>query len=135
MENKLVLKFPESLVDQPIISNVIKKYNLDFNILHAQVKPNSRGLLIVEFKGSSEDYKAAVRYLKSIKVDIQPLSRDIARDEKKCTHCSACVSHCPTDALFIEDKRTMKVGFDPEKCIACEACIPVCPYRAMSLKI
>jgi ferredoxin len=132
-KNKLVLKFPQSLLDKPIISTVVKKYNLDFNILHAQTKPE--GLLILELEGKEEDYKQAIGYLENLNVSIQPLSRDITRDEKKCTNCSICLTHCPTAALFIEDREKMKVEFNPEKCIACEGCIPVCPYKAMSLKL
>ncbi|MCK5283269.1 MAG: 4Fe-4S binding protein [Nanoarchaeota archaeon] len=133
MRNKLVLKFPQSLLDKPIISTVVKRFDLDFNILHAQTKPE--GLLILEISGTDENYNAAIKYLENLKVNMQPLSKDIIRDENKCTNCSACIPHCPTQSLFIEDRKTMKVGFDPEKCIACEACIPVCPYKAMSLKL
>ena len=133
MKNKLVLKFPESLLDKPILNSTIKKFNLDFNILHAEVKPE--GFLVLELSGSDENYKSAIKYLEGLGVNIQPLSKDITRDEDKCTNCSACIAHCPTQSLFIEDRKTMKVGFDPEKCIACEACIPVCPFKAMSLRI
>lgn len=133
--NKLVLKFPSSLVDKPIISEVVKKFNLEFNILKADISPNSEGLLVVDLKGSDHDYKAALEYLRKLNLDIQPLSKDITRDNNACTNCGACVSHCPSGALFIEDRKTMKVGFDPEKCVACEACIPVCPYKAMCLRI
>lgn len=133
MKNKLVLKFPQSLLDKPILNTVVKKYSLDFNILHAQTKPE--GFLILELEGKDADYKAAIKYMLDLKVNVQPLSKDITRDIEKCTHCTACTSHCPTQALFIEDRKTMKVGFEPDKCIACEACIPVCPYKAMSLRI
>ena len=133
MKNKLVLKFPQSLLDKPIINTIVKKFNLDFNILHAQVNP--KAMLILELSGAEEDYTAAVKYLKDLKVDMQPLSKDIIRDENRCTNCTQCIVHCPTQALFIEDEKTMKIGFNPEKCIACEACIPVCPYKAMSLKL
>lgn len=133
MKNKLVLKFPQSLLDKPILNNVVKKFSLDFNILHAQVQPE--GFLILELEGKDADYKAAIKYLEALKVRVQPLSKDIQRDEERCTHCTACVSHCPTFALFVQDRKTMKVGFNAEKCIACEACIPVCLYKAMSLRI
>ena len=133
-ENKLVLKFPKSLVDKPIISDLIKRYKLDFNILKANISPNSEGLLVLELKGKDKDYDEALEYLKGLKVDIQPLSKDIIKDDKKCTNCTLCVSLCPTQALYIKDRKTMKVGFDPEKCVACEACIPVCPYKALTLK-
>jgi L-aspartate semialdehyde sulfurtransferase ferredoxin len=133
MKNKLVLKFPQSLLDKPILNTVIKRFNLDFNILHAEVQPE--GFIILELSGTDADYKAAIKYLETLKVTIQPLSKDITRNLEKCTHCTACVTHCPTKALYITDRKTMEVGFDPEKCIACEACIPVCSFKAMSLKI
>ena len=61
------------------------------------------------------------------------MEKDITRDEKKCTHCGACIVHCPTGALYIKDRKTMEVGFDKSKCILCEACIPVCPVNAMEV--
>ena len=133
MKNKLVLKFPQSLLDKPILNTVIKRYGLNFNILHAEVQPE--GFLVIELEGSDKDYKAALDYLNSMNVSARPLSKDIIRDKDKCTNCTHCVAHCPVNALFVENRNTMKVGFDPEKCIACEACIPICPYKAMSLRL
>ncbi|MBU4414418.1 MAG: 4Fe-4S binding protein, partial [Proteobacteria bacterium] len=63
---------------------------------------------------------------------VQPLSKDIKRNEKKCTHCGACVPICPTEALVV-DPKTRRVDFYSEKCIACELCINACPPRAMEL--
>lgn len=134
-ENKLVLKFPGSLMDKPIAYEVVKRFNLEFNILKADISPDSEGLLVIHLKGSDKDYKDALEYFRELNIEIQPLSKDITRNNKACTNCGACVSHCPSGALFIEDRKTMKVGFDPEKCVACEACIPVCSYKAMCLKI
>jgi L-aspartate semialdehyde sulfurtransferase ferredoxin len=133
VKNKLVLKFPESLLDQPILNIAVKKFNLDFNILHAQVKPE--GFLILELSGKDSDYLNAIKYLESLKVSIQPVSKDISHNAEQCTNCTICVSHCPTKALYVKDRKNMLLGFDAEKCIACEACIPVCSYKAMSLRI
>ncbi len=106
-----------------------------FNILKAKVEPEEGvGTLIMELSGKEKDYRKGIEYLKNVGVKIQPLEKDIKRDEKKCTHCSACIVHCPTGALHIKDRKTMKVEFDKEKCIACGACIPACPYGAMSLE-
>ena len=135
IKRKLVLHFPKKIVEEPITYKLIKEYNLVFNILKARVDPSEGvGLLVLELSGEDKDYAKAIDYLESIGVKLQPLEKDINRDEKKCTHCSACISHCPTDALYIKDRKTMKVEFDKEKCIACEACIPVCPVGAMSLE-
>jgi len=130
---KLVLKFPHKLVDQPIIYKLVKEYDLVFNILKAQVTPKEEGLLVLELSGKKENYAAAVKYLGDLGVQIQPLTQDVTRDEKRCTHCGVCVAICPADALIINPDSRL-VDFDPSKCIACELCVKACPPRAMKVK-
>ena len=103
---KLVLHFPKEITDKPIVYKLIKDYNLVFNILRAQVSPEKEGMLVIEITGKQKDIDKGVKYLEKNKVKIQPLSKDIERDEKKCTHCSACIVHCPTGALYIKDRKT-----------------------------
>jgi len=134
VSRKIVLKFPKEVGDKPIVYKLIKDYDLVFNILRAQVSPEKEGLLVMELTGDQKNIDAGEKYLKDNKVTIQPLEKDITRDEKTCTHCSACVVHCPTDALYIKDRDTMEVCFDKSRCILCEACIPVCPVNAMKIE-
>ena len=129
---RVVLRFPRSLVDQPIVSKLIKDYNLDFNILKASVSPREEGLLVMELTGQRKDFDKAMDYLTEAGVVTQPLSRDIRRNEDRCTDCGACVVMCPTGA-FAVDQVTRKVKFDDSKCIACELCLLTCPPRAMEL--
>ena len=129
---KVVLKFPNNLVDQPIVCRLVKDFNLDFNILKAYITPKEEGLLVLELIGKAEDFKKGIDYIKSMGVSIQPLSKDIKRNEKRCTHCGACVTICPAGALVI-DPATRKVVFHEDKCIACELCIKACPPRAMEI--
>jgi len=131
---KIVLHFPKEKIDQPIIYKLIKEFDLVFNILKAKITPEEEGILVLELSGDEKNYSAGIKYLKELGVKIQPLEKDITRDEKKCTHCSACVVHCPTNALYIKDRKTMEVEFDKSKCILCDACIPVCPVHAMEIK-
>jgi len=37
----------------------VKQYNLDFNILKAQITPNEEGLLVVELKGEDNPLRMA----------------------------------------------------------------------------
>lgn len=73
-------------------------------------------------------------YTRSRDVDdtIQPLKKRVLQDKQKCMQCSACIAHCPSQALHIKDRRTMIVEFEKEWCIQCGACIPLCPFGAMS---
>lgn len=132
VSKKVVLKFPQKLVEEPIVCKLVKDYDLDFNILKAYVTPQEEGLLVLELAGESENYKKGIDYVKKLGVVVQPLSKDVRRNEEKCTHCGACVTICPTDALVV-DPKTRKINFDQEKCIACELCINGCPPRAMEI--
>ena len=132
VSKKVVLKFPQKLVEEPIVCKLVKDYDLDFNILKAYVTPQEEGLLVLELSGESNNYKKGIDYVKKLGVIVQPLSKDVRRNEEKCTHCGACVTICPTDALVV-DPKTRKIIFDQEKCIACELCINGCPPRAMEI--
>jgi L-aspartate semialdehyde sulfurtransferase ferredoxin len=129
---RIVLKFPHKLVDQPIVYRLVKDFDLEFNILKASVTPREEGLMVLELKGDDVNLEKALKYIKSIGVSVQPLSKDIKRNDAKCTHCGACVPICPTGAL-VTDPSNRKVLFYDTKCIACELCIKACPPRAMEL--
>ena len=129
---KIVLHFPKRLVEQPMISNLVKHFKLDFNILKAQVTPKEEGLMVLELQGTTAAIKKGLEYLAQLGVGVQSLSQDITRNEARCTHCGACVTICPADALVL-DMKTRKVAFKADKCIACELCIKACPPRAMEV--
>lgn len=133
VSKRIVLTFPHKLLDQPIVYKLVKEYDLVFNILQAKITPKEEGVMVLELKGKKENYAEGVKYLTGLGVNIQPLSQDVTRDDSRCTHCGACVTICPTEALYV-DKKTMKVIFDSEKCIACELCVKACPPRAMRVK-
>jgi L-aspartate semialdehyde sulfurtransferase ferredoxin len=132
ISKKIVLRFPQRLVDRPIVSRLVRDYNLDFNIVKASVTPDQAGLLVMELTGERDDYDNGIRYLSEAGVQIQALSQDVVRNDARCTSCGACVTICPAGA-FILDQETRQVMFDNEKCLACELCIKACPPRAMEL--
>ena len=132
ISKRIVLRFPRRLVDRPIVSKLVRDFNLDFNILKASVTPEEEGLLILELSGKQSDYDKGIRYLTDAGVRIQALSQDVSRNEARCTHCGACITICPTGAFELEPS-TRLVNFYGDKCLACELCIKACPPRAMEL--
>ncbi|PIV63797.1 MAG: (Fe-S)-binding protein [bacterium (Candidatus Ratteibacteria) CG_4_10_14_3_um_filter_41_18] len=132
ISKRIVLHFPHRLVDQPIVCNLVKDYELEFNILKAYVTPREEGLLVLELSGEDKNYEQGIQYLREAGVKVQPLSQDIIRNEERCTHCGVCVPICPTGALVVEPL-TRKVNFYDNKCIACELCVKACPVRAMEV--
>ncbi len=132
VSKRIVLHFPKRLVDRPIVSRLVRDFNLDFNILKASVTPEEKGLLILEVSGKRSDYDKGIRYLTDSGVIIQSLGQDVVRNEERCTHCGACVTICPTSAFEL-DHLTRRISFRNEKCVACGLCIKTCPPRAMEV--
>lgn len=48
-------------------------------------------------------------------------------DESKCTGCTTCLRHCPTEAIRIRDGRAV---INSDRCIDCGECIRNCPHKA-----
>ncbi|MBN2121267.1 MAG: 4Fe-4S binding protein [Candidatus Omnitrophica bacterium] len=134
MKKRVVLHFPTGLVDKPIVYRLVKDFDLEFNILKAEVNPKEEGVLVLEIKGDDQNYKKGLAYLKSSGVKTQSLSEDVAMDKNKCVDCTVCIPLCPTQALE-QNPKTLEVNFIQEKCIACGICIKACPYAAMSISL
>ena len=132
-KKRIVLHFPHKLIDKPIAYHLVKDYNLVFSILQAKIMPNEEGIMVLELTGKDKDYADGMKFLKEQGIAVQTLSRDVRRNDERCTHCGACIAVCPTGALYV-DRKTMEVKFDIDKCIACELCVPACPPRAMEVK-
>ena len=128
---RVELKFPQKLIEKPIICELVKKFGIDFNIQKAEINDYT-GWVILDLTGTKDDYTKAIDYLKEIGINIKPLSKVIKRNDVKCTHCGACVMICPTKA-FIVEQDTRKILFNANNCIACEHCIKICPPRAMEI--
>lgn len=129
-----VLKFPKEVIDQPIISNLVKKYDLEFNILKATILLQQEGVMVLEFLGHKANVKKGIAYLNEMGVTVKSMAGNIRRDDEKCYQCGACTGVCPTGALSLH-RPDMAVLFDEEKCTACGLCVSVCPARAMEVAL
>ncbi|RUM46826.1 MAG: (Fe-S)-binding protein [Desulfocapsa sp.] len=127
-----ILRFPKETSSEPIIYQLVKQYDIEFNILKADILPQREGVMILELKGTKDRVKNAIDYLKSIDVRVERLAAAINRDDEKCFQCGACTGICPVGALAIK-RPEMEVIFDPEKCTGCSLCVPICPVRAMEV--
>ena len=129
----LILRFPQTEVQKPIVCQLARIYDLTFNILNAAVLPRKEGIMVLELSGNKKNFRDGVKYLKDQNVHVQNADQEVKRSKKKCTHCGACTAVCPTGALSVQ-RPEMSVEFDQQKCSVCELCVPACPTRAMSIR-
>jgi len=129
----LILRFPKTEVQKPLVCNLARDFDLVFNILNAGILPRKEGYMVLELSGTRKNFKDGVQYLKTQGVDVQNASQEVKRDDDTCTHCGACTAVCPTGALSIQ-RPQMAVIFDLQKCSVCELCVPACPTRAMKVR-
>ena len=79
VSKRIVLHFPARLVDEPIVFNLVKDFNLTFNILKASIIPGEEGKMVMELTGEARDYEKGVKYLADHGVRIESLSQDVVR--------------------------------------------------------
>lgn len=129
-----VLRFPKIIVDQPIICELVKSFEIDFNILKATILPLHEGLMVLELRGPKKNVEDGLNYLKNQGVMVEVMATEIRRDDEKCYQCGVCTGICPTKALHIH-RPDMAVLFDPDVCSGCGLCVNVCPVRAMEVSL
>lgn len=131
---KVLLRFSNNLISQPVVYKLVKDYDLTFNILKARIRPDEEGEMVLEINGEKKNYSKGIAYLEEAGVDVQDIDKRVYKDEDRCYQCSACTVVCPSGAIGI-DRKTMIVNYDSEKCIVCELCVGTCPAKSMQLEI
>lgn len=124
---RILLRFAEALVEQPITSQIILEHKVPINIITAHV--NSKGgEILAEIPDKALDNTVKAFRDKGVEVSIPKL---VEVDADACFSCGTCVSLCPVEAISIDED--CAVVFDREKCVGstCSACVDACPARAI----
>jgi len=128
------LSFQPEVSGRPVVCNLLRKFDLSFNILKADISPRHEGTMTLEVSGREDEFHKGIGYLKENGVRITPVAHKIFRDDESCVHCGVCTAMCPTDALRL-DTETLMIVFDVDKCSACGMCTRVCPVKCMTLDL
>jgi ferredoxin len=124
---RILLKFPQGRLNEPITSQVVLESGVPVNILTADVTSKG-GEILAEVESKDVDRVVALFRKRGVTVDVQ---KRIEVDRDACIDCGACYSLCPVDAISFRKDRA--VVFDVDKCVACGQCVDTCPTRAIHL--
>ena len=124
---RILLRFSEEQVSQPIASQIIIEYKVPMAILSAHI--NSKGgEILAEIPDEAQEKIVKAFRERGITVTVPKL---IEVDSEKCFSCGSCVALCPVEAISID--KDSSVQFDKEKCVGstCSICVDACPARAI----
>ncbi|KON31159.1 hypothetical protein AC478_03240 [miscellaneous Crenarchaeota group-1 archaeon SG8-32-3] len=124
---RILLRFSEKIVEDPIISEIILDLKVPINIITAQVDSKG-GEVLAEVPDDSLVKVVKAFRKRGATVSIPKL---IEIDSEKCISCGACLTLCPVEAITMDEDAT--VVFNQEKCLGstCSACVDACPSRAI----
>ncbi|MBP7176030.1 MAG: 4Fe-4S binding protein [Thermoclostridium sp.] len=132
MTIKVNLIFPPTMVTFPLMTLLVRQYELEVNILHADIRLNKTGKLIVELTGEKKNIDQALQYIEQQGITYHVFNGTLTWEEENCVHCGACTSVCPPRALTI-DAPDYTLAYDKEKCLICGLCVKACPLRILHL--
>ena len=124
---RILLRFSEEQVSQPIASQIIIEYKVPMVILAAHI--NSKGgEILAEVPDEAQEKIVSAFRKRGVTVTVPKL---IEVDTEKCFSCGSCVALCPVEAISVEEDSSVK--FDKEKCVGstCSICVDACPARAI----
>jgi MinD superfamily P-loop ATPase len=124
---RILLRFSEEIVEQPITAQIILALKVPINIIAAHVNSKGGEVLADVPEAALEKIVKAYRQ-KGVTVSVPKL---IEVDTDKCFSCGACVALCPVEAITLAEDKS--VVFNKEKCVGstCGVCVEACPARAI----
>jgi len=127
MNARYVFTFPTNIINQPLVYNLIKEFDLKINIFNAYINSGEEGNLAIELEGTKEQISKGLNYAQSIGVSYTTLDKKIIWNHDNCVNCGACTAVCYSGALTVS-RKTLKLEFNPDKCTVCELCTDACPF-------
>jgi len=127
--DRILLRFSEENVEEPITSQVILELGIPMRIVTATINSLGGDILVevpkVHLKKIVQAFKAkgvVVKFPKLIEVNYD-----------LCIDCGACYALCPVNAISFKEDNS--IVFDENTCIGspCGLCVDSCPARAISL--
>jgi ferredoxin len=132
MKKRYFLTFPANSVTEPVIYNLVKKFDIPISILKADINPGKEGNLLVEMTGEAAIIEAGIEYLSTQKITCNKVIKRVKWHKELCVHCGACTAVCFSEAMVIE-RKNWKVKFFADNCVACGLCIKACPLQLFEL--
>ncbi len=132
MKNKYILRFSPETVKKPLVSDLVRKYDVSVNILNADISSGRDGMLVVELEGTEEAIENSIKDLIADGVKCSPHVKALVFRQDECVACGSCTAVCFSGALQM-NQETWELEFDQDSCIVCGLCVDACPLRLFTI--
>jgi NAD-dependent dihydropyrimidine dehydrogenase PreA subunit len=124
---RILIRFDEEQIKEPIASQIIIEYKVPMGILSAHINSKGGEILAEVPDDILEKVVNAFRQ-RGVSITVPKL---IEVDSDRCFSCGSCIALCPVEAINLANDST--VQFDKEKCVGstCSICVDACPARAI----
>jgi L-aspartate semialdehyde sulfurtransferase ferredoxin len=123
---KIVLKFPQKIMQDPLLADVVLETGVRINIDRALVDASIGEIVIDVPDERVEEVAAAFRRRGT---EVREMDTPIVFDEAECVQCGACVSVCPVEVFRYNKDRAISI--DLTRCVLCKTCMAMCPHGAL----
>lgn len=130
MKKRYALRFSPELVKEPLVSKLVRSYDVDINILNADVASGRGGKLIVELTGPEKAILEGVDWLRKSGIVVSEMVKELNFLQEHCIDCGSCTAVCSPKALRLDDQ--WKLIYDHELCVLCGLCLQACPMQLFS---
>jgi ABC-type methionine transport system ATPase subunit len=76
MRDRLRLTFPREVIEEPVVCEVAKKFDVCFSIRRANVEAHA-GWMDLQLDGPEEEIERSIKYLQERGVRVDPIEGDI----------------------------------------------------------
>jgi len=123
---KIVLKFPQEIMQGPLLADVVLETGVRINIDRALVDA-SVGEIVIDVP--DERVEEVAEAFRRRGTEVHEMDTPIVLDEAECVQCGACVSVCPVGVFTYKEDRTISI--DLTRCVLCKTCMTMCPHGAL----
>jgi L-aspartate semialdehyde sulfurtransferase ferredoxin len=132
MNIRYSISFPPDKISKPIISGLIRNYNLEINILNADVSSGKTGKLVVEILGLEQNLEKGLEYLSKEGLFYRRIFKELNVKTDDCISCGSCTGVCFSGALKMSENND-GLEVNSQLCVLCGICIKACPLQLISL--
>jgi ferredoxin len=131
MKKRYALRFSPTLVELPLVGKLVRTYDVDINILNADVASGKGGKLIVELSGTEKAIADSILWLQEGGVTVSEMVKELVFDQDGCINCGSCTAVCFSKALSMD--KDWHLAYDASLCVVCGLCVHACPMKLFAL--